>query len=85
MRYRVVKLTVGRKVLYDHYKKESELTFDRTVTEVANNVDDRSALAEMVSKIIERNGADEKCGADEVKGDNPEGGDVCKVLVGQSA
>ena len=80
-----MKLTVGRKVLYDHYKKETELTFDRTVTEAVNSVDYRSALAEMVSKIIESNGADENCRADEVKGNNPEGGDVCKVLVGQSA
>ena len=25
MRYKVIKLTVGRKELYDHYKKNSEL------------------------------------------------------------
>lgn len=84
MRYKVIKLTVGRKELYDHYKKNSELIFDRTVTDEVNSVDDRLALAEMIDKILERTGADENCRADEIKGNDPEGCDVCKVLVGQS-
>ena len=85
MRYKVIKLTVGRKELYDHYKNKSRLIFDRTVTDEVNSVDDRLALAEMIDKILERTGANENCRADESKGNDPEGGDVCKVLVGQSA
>ena len=85
MKYRVVKLTIDRKNLYDHYKNKSRLIVDRTVTDEVNSVDDRLALAEMIDKIIERNGADENSRPDEVKGNNPESSDVRKVLVGQSA
>ena len=52
MRYKVIKLTVGRKELYDHYKNKSRLIFDRTVTDEVNSVDDRLALAEMIDKIL---------------------------------
>jgi uncharacterized protein YdaT len=85
MRYKVIKLTVGRKELYDHYKKNSELVAERAVTDEVNSVDDRLALAEMIDKILERTGADENCRADESKGTDTEGCDVCEVLVGQSA
>ena len=85
MRYKVIKLTVGRKELYDHYKKDCELVFDRAVTDEVNSVDDGLALAELIDKIIERIDADENCGADESKRTYPEGGDVREVLVGQSA
>lgn len=85
MRYKVIKLTVGRKELYDHYKKNSELVAECAVTDEVNSVDDRLALAEMIDKILERAGADENCRADESKGTDTEGCDVCEVLVGQSA
>ena len=44
MRYKVIKLTVGRNELYDHYKKDCELVFDRAVTDEVNCVDDGLAL-----------------------------------------
>ena len=85
MRYKVIKLTVGRKELYDHYKKNSELVAERADTDEVNSVDDRLALAELIDRIIEMTDADENCRADESKGTDTEGCNVCKVLVGQSA
>lgn len=48
MKYKVLKLTVGRKELYDHYKKGTELTDIREETDIVNQVEDRYALPELI-------------------------------------
>ena len=56
MRYKVVKNTISRGNLYEHFKKGNTLEVKKEITEIINEVSDQYFLAQIIDKILsERN------------------------------